>query len=471
MYIPINLKIVIRKDKAKEGLVPIYLQFIQNRKINRISLRKWIKPENWINQEGIYIEEKGKGAPKNAKLLNTFLRDQMIKGDQILLNAQQKNEGLSFNQFKTKFINLESQDFVAFCKDEIAQREKMNFAFETIRNYKTSLNKLTAFKKHISFSDLTVSFLQSYEAYMITELDNDVNTIFSAMKFVRTMLNEARKKGISDVYPFNIYKLVYKNDTRDRLDAFELLKLQEIYNQNSLIPNLQHVLRYFLFACYTGLTWRDLESLKFEEIFANEGEYFIRKKRKKTDNLFIVPLLQSAKDLIDLDQDEGLVFENIYTNQKSNEYIKKVVKIAEINKRVSFHVARHTFGTVAMNYGIPQEVVQKMMGHSKSDMTRNYAKVLENYVIKEMQKWNTKIVNKHFKDRLDENSLSQYEKVLFKIKSTRILKNLTIESIAEKVGISTKKYQEIEEGKTQLGLADMLLIFNALKLQSPLLSI
>lgn len=86
-------------------------------------------------------------------------------------------------------------------------------------------------------------------------------------------------------------------------------------------------------------------------------------------------------------------------------------------------------------------------------------------------KWNTKIVNKHFKDRLDENSLSQYEKVLFKIKSTRILKNLTIESLAEKVGISTKKYQEIEEGKTQLGLADMLLIFNALKLKAPLSNI
>ena len=57
--------------------------------------------------------------------------------------------------------------------------------------------------------------------------------------------------------------------------------------------------------------------------------------------------------------------------------IKNWVKAAEINKRVSFHTARHTFATLALTQGVDLYTVSKLLGHKDLATTQVYAKIVD----------------------------------------------------------------------------------------------
>jgi integrase/recombinase XerD len=258
--------------------------------------------------------------------------------------------------------------------------------------------------------------------------------------------------------PFDRYKIVFKKDTRERLSAEELDKLQDIYDSGTLPNNLQGVLKYFLFACYTGLTWKDIVNLSYEDIEQKGYTFIIGKKRHKTGIHFTVPLIQKAKDLIDVREKEGRIFPDMLSNQKSNTYIQRIIKNSKIKKHISFHCARHSFATIAMNNGVPREIVQQMLGHSTEEQTRLYAKVLDKYIIEEMSKWDNSVNAVDFKENMNSALLKQYRKILTQIVATRITSGLSEGEIAKEIGVSIAEYSEIERGNVQLGLADTLVI-------------
>jgi site-specific recombinase XerD len=67
-----------------------------------------------------------------------------------------------------------------------------------------------------------------------------------------------------------------------------------------------------------------------------------------------------------------------------NGYLKELADLCGIKKQISSHVARHTFATVALTHGMSIDSVAKMLGHSNTDMTRHYARVLDAKVSSEM---------------------------------------------------------------------------------------
>jgi integrase/recombinase XerC len=456
MYIPITIKLTVLPSNLNDkGLVPISLQFTKGRKVNRISLRKWIPLDHWLNEGSTFVKEKGLDASNHAKELNMFLLSMLGRANQIILNYQMKDKSLSFSQFKKEFIKLKSKDFIQFVEQVLIDRSKSDeFSQKTLKHYRSQIRKLSRFRSKLVFEEITTTFLDDYKRYLKVELDNDVNTVFSSLKFIRTMLNLARKQKISDVYPFSDYKVEYKKDTRDRLFPDELQLLQKVYNDHTLADHLQNVLQYFLFACYTGLSWSDLERLEYTDIENRGDKYIIHKHRQKTDQLFIVPLMTQAQKFIDLDQKEGKVFPNMLSNQKANVNIKKIIASTRIKKNVSFHVARHTFGTVALNNGIPREVVQKMMGHAKSEQTDLYSKVLDNYVIDEMDKWDTiNTPQQDFKKNLSPEVSQQYKKLRIQLITARISEGYSESIAAAQIGVSEEEYKRMERGELQFGLA------------------
>jgi len=462
MYVPTTLKVIIRPDKPNaKGLAPILLRFTQNRKKHTIALKKRVKPENWINANGMYVRESGKDAPRNGKVINVFIRSFMARAENILLEAQMQNQSVSFSEFKAKIVNSNNQDFLKFFDEEIQRRTQANFAETSITTYQSEYNKLKLYKHRIDFVDLTPAFLEAYQDYLTEELGNKQNTVFRAMKTIKTILNVARKKKITDVYPFVNFKFHYEKDTRAQLNLTELEQLQSYHDEQKLPKHLQNVLKHFLFACYTGLSFSDLEALDYSCIYENGGEFFIRGKRKKTNSAFLVPLLKNAKKLIDISQKEGLVFPNMITNQKSNISLKKIASLSNIKKHMTFHVSRHTFGTVALNHGIPQEVVQKMMGHSTSDMTSNYAKVLDGYVMREMKKWEQVETSKktdNYQEDLSEKSLAVYKKLRIQIIATRIANGISEIDVAGRLKVSEEAYKALEQGKTEIGVGQLLVL-------------
>ncbi len=59
------------------------------------------------------------------------------------------------------------------------------------------------------------------------------------------------------------------------------------------------------------------------------------------------------------------------SNQKMNAYLKEIADICNIPKNLTTHVARHTFACLAVEYGMPIDVLAKILGHSNTNMTRH----------------------------------------------------------------------------------------------------
>lgn len=147
----------------------------------------------------------------------------------------------------------------------------------------------------------------------------------------------------------------------------------------------------FVFCCYTGLAYIDLKTLqrKHFEFSPVSKQFFIKKKRQKTNQPFIIPLFPVAKRIIEknLGRLENLRSEDFffsYPNQKYNNYLKEVAAHCGIEKSLTSYMARHSFATsIALENGVSLESTSKMLGHSKISQTQKYAKVTEIKIEKE----------------------------------------------------------------------------------------
>lgn len=113
-------------------------------------------------------------------------------------------------------------------------------------------------------------------------------------------------------------------------------------------------------------------------------------KPSKTDTTSKIPLLPTAQEIINK-YSEHPVCKNekrllpILSNQKMNAYLKEIADLCEINKDLTFHIARHTFATtITLSNGVPIESVSKMLGHKNLRTTQHYAKVLDRKVSEDM---------------------------------------------------------------------------------------
>ena len=155
------------------------------------------------------------------------------------------------------------------------------------------------------------------------------------------------------------------------------------------------VRRMFLFSCFTGLAIADMERLKFSHIqTAADGRRYIRKERQKTKVESVVPLHPIAETILSRCQEEQtvkekgdrLVFPCSCSRSTMNNKLSTVGLACGIRQRLSFHMARHTFGTLSLSAGIPIESIAKMMGHASISSTQIYAQVTDKKISEDMDR-------------------------------------------------------------------------------------
>lgn len=166
-------------------------------------------------------------------------------------------------------------------------------------------------------------------------------------------------------------------------------------NKEFGIERLEKVRDIFVFACMTGLAYVDTYKLTYDNIRTGvDGKLWIMTKRAKTDTVVTVPLLDVALSIIEKyrnQQKDDKVLPTL-SNQKMNSYLKEIGTVCEIEKRLSFHLARHTFAsTTTLAKGVSIEAVSKMLGHTNIRTTQIYARVTENLISNEMNTLSNKL--------------------------------------------------------------------------------
>ncbi|MDY7396986.1 site-specific integrase [Aureibaculum sp. 2210JD6-5] len=154
------------------------------------------------------------------------------------------------------------------------------------------------------------------------------------------------------------------------------------------------------------MLYRSKELKKQSIVNGIDGEQWIMVRRQKSSTPVKLPLLDEAKEILEKYKDYPCIGNSysllrLFSDQKINKYLKEIAKLSNIDKNLTFHVARHTFATtVALLNGVPIITVSKLLGHKKLSTTQKYARVIEKKISKDMNR---------LKANLKTNSLKRLE--------------------------------------------------------------
>ena len=366
----------IRRDKIdSKGLAPIYILIYHGKSKTKISIRYKVSPVDWDEQE-----RRVKKKVEFSSLINSLIDKKIseiktkILTEQIITEEKNINVSLLIRKGKIK-----DASFFDFAEEKFPQK---NYSAETRRGYRIYLQKLQDFKTYLRLKDVTFEFLQAYESHLRDELGNQHNTIWGNFKFINTMTNDALKMGYLAEDPFRKYKRVsYKQTERVFLESEELERMEKFINQTS-DEGLRLVGKYFLFMAYTGLRFSDAVRFQIARHVVNDERIVIEtQKTKQITNLFINDQL---KALIIFIGSNPLEITQVDFNRK----LKVIAAGSGIDKKVSSHVARHSFGSLLADLGVSMEVAKGLLSHGSISSTKIYYHLKSSNYDEAMKKFN-----------------------------------------------------------------------------------
>jgi integrase/recombinase XerD len=180
------------------------------------------------------------------------------------------------------------------------------------------------------------------------------NTILKHIERLRKLINLAMKNEWIDRDPFMKFKARFERHDRIYLSPEDLrvLEMKELS-----LERLQLARDLFVFSCYTGLAYGDVTRLTKQNVSVGiDREHWIMMARKKTKQPVRLPLLPKAMELIRKYSEDvrtrvtGTLLP-VLSNQKLNAYLKEVATACDIDKPMTFHLAR-LFGLTLLQYNL-----------------------------------------------------------------------------------------------------------------------
>ncbi|HTL80180.1 MAG TPA: tyrosine-type recombinase/integrase [Bacteroidia bacterium] len=462
---------IYRSVPLKKQFRHLTVEQIENYPVKKLN-------EKTTTRDDLYCWNKSKGRPSrgfgSAESLTQFLNEEIVRAENIINDFAKRKKALTADSFRHAFkkSNVDMSIF-DYCQQHWEVDQDCSLAPETIKSYMSIIGKLERYKPGLRMEEIDNKFLTKYVNWMKKEkpkMDggkilpgNGERTINNNLKVIRTALLMAIKNDdfLVEHYPFNEYKVGETQTeltSRDFLEPEEILQMEDLLNAyyppskpvsevsknewkeraalKILNPGEYDTLRNFLFACYTGLRYKDMFYFNVKEHVKGKWvknpmthkrtfRYYVDvEEMHKTGKMLIVPLIDKALGILDMDN-KGKEF-RVISNQKTNKHLKFIAKLAGINKKLSFHVARHTFATTCFTYGIPAEVGQKLLGHKSDKFIKIYTHLTQNTLFVEMEK-----VNKGF---------NEYEQLL-RVVHTSSDSSVTQSALSKK--LEDEKFREL----------------------------
>ena len=387
-----NLVFNRKKRLNKRGMALVQVEAYLNRKKMYFSTKIYLKPEQWDAKRKMV-----KNHP-NANVLNRMLYENIAAIEQTELGLWQQGKSISLDLLKNSIDKPLSNErsFLTFFKEEIANSSLKE---STRQNHLSTLELLQEFKKEVLFTDLTFEFVSSFDNYLQSK-GYHLNTIAKHMKHLKRYINVAINKEYMDIqkYAFRKYKIKSIEGSHTHLAPEELHKFENL-QLIGRYTRLQKTKDAFLFCCYAGLRYSDFTNLTSANIVEFHQETWIIYKSVKTGMEVRLPLylLFEGKGIQILQRykDDLNSFFKLKDNSNINKELNILAGLAKIDKRVSFHTARHTNATLLLYNGANITTVQKLLGHKSVKTTQVYANIMDITVVRDLEKTASSNNNKH----------------------------------------------------------------------------
>lgn len=255
-----------------------------------------------------------------------------------------------------------------------------------VNNIKKFVNQ-----RNLYFQDITVPFIQKFKVYAVATLGQKPRTITNHLIFMRTMYNIAIKEGVVDskYYPFagaNI-KIKIGSSMKVGLSKEEVTSIENLELQPS--SPIWHTRNVWLFAFYfAGIRITDVLTMRWSDFKDDRLQYVMHKNNKPVSlkipekaKVILEHYVKDKKDRRDLvfpdlkkanpKHKRDLFVKTRTATKRFNNYLKQIATLTEIEKSLSNHIARHSFGNIAGDKIHPL-MLQKLYRHSDLKTTLNY---------------------------------------------------------------------------------------------------
>lgn len=398
------------------GFYPIMLRITRNRKTRRVKTELEVKKADWNQKAKNY--KHFRSSFHNSEVYNKMLED-ILERYRDSYEELKKEGTVTSENIIDKVKNGEaSESFLEYALNRTKEIYDAG-GFRNWKKYNGFCNKLQAFlkksrKKDVTFAEITPSFLSKFDAFL-HKLPNErqpekllhPNTIMVIFNIFKTIVNRAIEidnKMKPENNPFMKFRYSGVKVVKEKLDASELDKMLAVELAEGSLK--WHCRNYFFFSFYcAGIRVGDLIQLRWCNITSENRlnyqmgknhkvrdlaltpealailEHYTREDAVTTDYIF--PLLdndapwakfvtQAEKDAMKPDMKKVMLTTISAKTALINKELALIAKDAGIDKKVSFHISRHSFAKAAKDRGLDNLVVKELLAHSNLSTTQRY---------------------------------------------------------------------------------------------------
>ena len=391
----------LRKSRTKaDGTVPVYSRiYLNTDRCEMGSTGYAVKESDW-DERKCRVKGKSVAAMQTNRSLEAL--EEEYKG---IFRRWEYNPDLSLENIKADYsggiIKVKKGETVLAFLDEYLKESKAEVGIShqqsNYSRYALTRKLFAEFlmkqygKKDITFNMMSLTMMEEFDKYM-RRLGLHNNTVTKRMRIMKTMITTAFQRGKVEKNPFDGFKLHYEPSDRGFLTDEAI---QKLLKKEFKIARLRLVRDLFIFSCFTGLAFIDVVGLTEENIVELDGRMWLMTKRHKTNIPSNVLLLDIPLAIIARykGQDATGHLLPTYSHQKVNSYLKEIADVCEIEKNLTFHLARHTFATMSISKGVSMESVSKMLGHTSIRTTQIYARITNKKIEQDMMALSGKLEN------------------------------------------------------------------------------
>ena len=389
----------INRQKTKaDGNTAILCRITIDGKSTAITTGEECKVSEWNTKQGLTTDRKtNQRISEFRELVENTYRDILVKDGVVSVELiKNRLQGIATNPITLLAMSRAELQAV---KESVGRLR----AEGTYLNLYYSDRNLREFVKDKGLQDIPISTItedlfEEYRFYLKKQ-GFAAATINRYLCWLSRLMFRAVSKRIIRCNPFENAKYEKEEKKIRFLQKSDVMKLMAM-RMNDRKSELARLM--FVFSCFTGLAIADMENLEYSHIqTAADGQKYIRKERQKTKVEFVVPLHPIAETIIShcrnsqagneeqqavKEKGDSLAFQPHCSRSVMGKNLSIVGKACGIRQRLSYHMARHTFGTMSLNAGIPIESIAKMMGHASISSTQIYAQVTDNKISEDMDR-------------------------------------------------------------------------------------
>lgn len=376
-----TIRPILRDDLSRKGLekridLRVYLDGRQTKFATPYS----IAPACWDKKSGRVV-----GNCPEKSVINSYLNGKETEYERYLFQCEMLDETVDLERIReiltgksrtapSEKTNATLDEIFDAYVDKLRTDNRCERTIIGILDLKKDMAKFSKRSKKRTIDQFDILFIQEYKKYLRTVRRNADNTINTKLNRLRSVMKWAGRLGYPIDDPFGKGVRFLNRSTPRTIfltkDEYDEFLQKALADRNDLAMRVTREL--FIFSCETGLRFSDVLDLKWTHLKKDsKGVTYISKIQCKTKELVEIPLMSKWPKVLLAKYRNVSTGEHVFprlSNNCVNRKLKMLAEKAGIGKRLSFHVARHTFASHLANAGVPLYIVAKLLGDKSLDM-------------------------------------------------------------------------------------------------------